>query len=731
MKEYIYILSNKDWQYENKYKFGYTKNPIQRLKNSHEQHSYLSMYFSLYSITRTPQYTLKYTEYDKIIYTDFKFEKYKKRYKYPFNNLLSILKHLVKDGGSLEFIYKEGLEVFEKIILEDFNILGLIATKIDVHDINLEIKEYYYSITEDTIDDDDNSSSSDSDDSEQEEECYENMFKLNEYNIGCDCPQSLPYNIILREYQQELIDKIILYINDKKKCYLELPTGGGKSVIVYNVFNIINPKIIIIFSPRKIVNLQNVSTKYLDILSDNYNVIHDITKKITENTIIVACIQSCNKIYDNIIKYNICDIFIWFDEAHWSLEGWIIDNADKCKAFFLNDNKHICWRLFTSASPDENIIKEHKQIYGELINDVSVKQLIDDKYLCNINPYIFSTKKDDPDILEYNLKNFQENNKKYGMSFHNNRDNAYELFIKHYLYFKNNKTAIHPFLLISNYNELKLNDIVLNYNYKSIKTFEKTEYSIGYVVAQYSMGYDFNSIDTIFLSDPKLSHKDIIQTIGRGMRPDMLGDEGTNLNKVLHVYLPTYLEDAYDSKNEYSKIIEVLKYFVNHIELTFEDIKFNKKTPKKDKDNDDKDTQACDIYKGSEEVKAKLLNIIRTENKALWNTKRIVKHLSMYNIHNSQDYKKYSDKYIHLGLPEFSSLFTEFKDFAWFNTYKDSECPYYNRNDCIKVIKNIDTDEYYDMDDDELKIKYLNSKNNMIPTTNLLRFYGGNYSDYL
>lgn len=730
MKEYIYILSNKDWQYENKYKFGYTKNPIQRLKNSHEQHSYLSMYFSLYSITKTEQYTLKYTEYDKIIYTDFKFEKYKKRYKYPFNNLLSILKHLVKDGGSLEFIYKEGLEVFEKIILEDFNILGLIATKIDVHDINLEIKEYYDSITEDTIDDDDNSSSSDSDDSEQEEECYENMFKLNEYNIGCDCPQSLPYNIILREYQQELIDKIILYINDKKKCYLELPTGGGKSVIVYNVFNIIKPKIIIIFSPRKIVNLQNVSNKYLNILNDNYKVIHDITKKITENTIIVACIQSCNKIYDNIIKYNICDIFIWFDEAHWSLEGWIIDNADKCKAFFLNDNKHICWRLFTSASPDENIIKEHKQIYGELINDVSVKQLIDDKYLCNINPYIFSTKKDDPDILEYNLKNFQDNHKKYGMSFHNNRDNAYELFIKHYLYFKNNKTTICPFLLISNYNELKLNDIVLNYNYKSIKTFEKTEYSIGYVVAQYSMGYDFNSIDTIFLSDPKLSHKDIIQTIGRGMRPDMLGDEGTNLNKVLHVYLPTYLEDAYDSKNEYSKIIEVLKYFVNHIELTFEDIKFNKKTPKKDKDINDKDAQACDIYKGSEEVKAKLLNIIRTENKALWNTKRIVKHLSMYNIHNSQDYKKYSDKYIHLGLPEFSSLFTEFKDFAWFNTYKDGECPYYNRNDCIKVIKNIDTDEYYDMDDDNDKIEYLNKYDNRIPNTNLWRFYGGNRGDY-
>lgn len=725
MKEYIYIIENKDWQYENKYKFGYTKNPIQRLKNSHEQHSYLSMYFSLYLITRTPQYTLKYIEYDKIIYKDFKFEKYKKRHKYPFNNLSSIAKYLVKSGGSLEFIYKEGLEVFEKIILEDFNILGLIATKIDVHDINLEIKEYYDSITEDTIDDDSSSS-----DSEQEEECYENMFELKEYNIGCKCPQSLPSNIILRIYQQDVIDKIIHNLQNDKRCYLELPTGGGKSVIVYNVFNIIIPKIIIIFSPRKIVNLQNVSNKYLDILSDNYKVVHDITKKITENTIIVSCIQSCNKIYNNIIKYNICDIFIWFDEAHWSLEGWIIDNTDKCKAFFLNDNKHICWRLFTSASPDENIIKEHKQIYGELINDVSVKQLIDDKYLCNINPYIFSVKKDDPNILEYNLKNFEENNKRFGMSFHNNKDNAYELFIKHYLYFKNNKTAIHPFLLISNYNELKLNDIVLNYNYKSIKTFEKTEYSIGYVVAQYSMGYDFNSIDTIFLSDPKLSHKDIIQTIGRGMRPDMLGDEGTNLYKVLHIYLPIYLEDADDTKNEYNKIIEVLKYLLNHVKLTFDDLKFSSKKPKKNKDINDEDTQACDIYKGSEEVKAKLLNIIRTENKALWNTKRIVKHLSMYNIHNSQDYKKYSDKYIHLGLPEFSSLFTEFKDFAWFNTYKDGECPYYNRNDCIKVIKNIDTDEYYDMDDDNDKIEYLNKYDNRIPNTNLWRFYGGNRGDY-
>jgi len=42
MLEYIYIQQNNDWDYEKKYKFGYTSNPLQRIKNSHEQHSHKS-----------------------------------------------------------------------------------------------------------------------------------------------------------------------------------------------------------------------------------------------------------------------------------------------------------------------------------------------------------------------------------------------------------------------------------------------------------------------------------------------------------------------------------------------------------------------------------------------------------------------------------------------------------------------------------------------------------------
>ena len=36
------------------------------------------------------------------------------------------------------------------------------------------------------------------------------------------------------------------------------------------------------------------------------------------------------------------------------------------------------------------------------------------------------------------------------------------------------------------------------------------------------MGYDFHLLDYMCISDPKLSYADIIQSIGRGIRPDIL-----------------------------------------------------------------------------------------------------------------------------------------------------------------------------------------------------------------
>jgi hypothetical protein len=93
------------------------------------------------------------------------------------------------------------------------------------------------------------------------------------------------------------------------------------------------------------------------------------------------------------------------------------------------------------------------------------------------------------------------------------------------------------------------------------------------VVAQYSMGYDFSKLDFIYFGDPKFSFKDIIQSIGRGFRPDGLGYEGTNLFKTLFVSLPVFINNE-KSESDYDNIIGVLKYLLYDVKLTFEDIIF-------------------------------------------------------------------------------------------------------------------------------------------------------------
>ena len=77
--------------------------------------------------------------------------------------------------------------------------------------------------------------------------------------------------------------------------------------------------------------------------------------------------------------------------------------------------------------------------------------------------------------------------------------NAFNLFYKHYINYKANKTIIKPFLLVGNdFSEPLI--IELDYDYKNIDIFQSNNQSIGYVVAKYSIGYDFNKMDIKFNS---------------------------------------------------------------------------------------------------------------------------------------------------------------------------------------------------------------------------------------
>jgi superfamily II DNA or RNA helicase len=420
-----------------------------------------------------------------------------------------------------------------------------------------------------------------------------------------------------REYQTTIINFSKNELLLENKIYIELPTGGGKSYVVYNLFEYLKSEFIIIVSPRKIVNTQNISQKYLQILTEKYitfNYSNDNNfnefLRLSNKKMVICCTQSIHKIYDKIVSNNITDITIWFDEAHWGIEEWIDNLSDDINTqFWLLDNRYIKYRIFTSASPNKSKIYQNENIFGTLYSPIKVKELIHLNWLSNIQPYVYSYPETNVNIIKYIINDFYERNRKFGFSFHNKQINAFNLFYKHYVEYINGETHIKPFLLISDEFIIEKEEIVLDYNYRDIKTFETTIYSIGYVVAKYSMGYDFNKIDYICLSDPKLSFKDIIQCIGRGIRPDALGENGSNKEKLLIVSLPVYIDEKGD--NKYDKIVEVLKYLLYDIEIPLEEIKFKNRHATIFKDVE----HTSNEYSGINDIKSILLHLLELENK--------------------------------------------------------------------------------------------------------------------
>ena len=80
--------------------------------------------------------------------------------------------------------------------------------------------------------------------------------------------------------------------------------------------------------------------------------------KSINNKIIVCCTQSANRLFTELKNYKLKNIFIWFDEAHWCIENWINKKDKKYKKYWLESN-NIKYRLFTSASPNETIVKSN------------------------------------------------------------------------------------------------------------------------------------------------------------------------------------------------------------------------------------------------------------------------------------------------------------------------------------------------------------------------------------
>jgi len=724
--ENFYLKKNPDW--ENKTKYGYVegedKNLVNRLTDSSEEHSELSNFTNIYGFEKMDNYKL-YKEIDKIvsIIGSNRIRLVENIYGIKLPLLTELNKYLVDSATkkSNEFIYNDGIPLLLRVLKEEFPLLGLKLVKEysqeEIEEINNSSREYCR---------------------KQLETDYQPLLKLSQ-----ESRKSKPKitkqqkkdenKWYEREYQRTIIENGLEKLTNLHKFYLELATGGGKSYIIYKILSKLKPKTIVIFSPRKNINKQNCSSKYLSILDNEYLVYNcsnggDFTifkeKCLRENKkmIIVACPQGSNeKVYNLIYDNNLSDIFIWFDEAHHTIEKWVDKLDNKCAKFFLEDNEIITNRIFTSASPDKKHVEQYPQLFGELYSPIKVKELIALKWLCPIVPHIFSLNKNNVDICNYNLEHFSKFDCKFGFSFHNIRESAFNLFLEHYNSFIKGNTKIKPFLLVGDdYQNSKLDEIRLEYDFMSIDLYEETENSMGYVVQQYSIGYDFNKIDYIVFSDPKMSYSDIIQCIGRGLRPDGLGDNCENLYKKLSIMLPVYIESEIDTN--FNRIEGVLRYLVHDIDYPFEDMdmKFSLSGEKQ---------LLGEKYEGLENMKAILLDLLQGGKYSTWKPTEFITLMKNNNIHDRENaYNTFIERRPELILPE--DPYRCFPDFTWEQTFNES--PYYSKEECKQKIAQIkENNEDLDLDEEDEPEVYLNSIDPKIPHQCLFRFYGGfNNNEY-
>ena len=131
-------------------------------------------------------------------------------------------------------------------------------------------------------------------------------------------------NNIRERIQKNYVTEIINGFNNKKrKILMKAPTGFGKTTIFYKIINILKPKLCIILTPRKLLNIQNVSEKYKKILYENANM--NLIKKIKDI-----------RLMNNIIQYinNNQNKYIYFDYSNddkYETEKKLIENNENNK----------------------------------------------------------------------------------------------------------------------------------------------------------------------------------------------------------------------------------------------------------------------------------------------------------------------------------------------------------------------------------------------------------------
>lgn len=313
-------------------------------------------------------------------------------------------------------------------------------------------------------------------------------------------------NFELRPYQRDIVNQVI---NSDKSTLIQVPTGGGKTVIAHEIIKqALKEGLQILFVAPTTILMDQAYDKFKDL--SPFKLHGNMSWNVYEQ-LLVSTIQTAHKI----TTLNV-DIVI-FDEIHYGFDGIMIE---KLMQRFRNRF------IGLSATPyDKN--GEKLKGFDLVIDKYDLKYMVQNNYLVNMECYRL-TKIENLDTIKITAGDY--NIKELGTLVADNQTimeivNSTKPFIDKY-----NKVIV--FAVDINHAEM-LNNAYKSAGYKAevvhsgkkqeceyeIHKFINGEIKILINVAMLTTGFDVPQTDVVVLARPTKSQNLYKQMIGRALRP--------------------------------------------------------------------------------------------------------------------------------------------------------------------------------------------------------------------
>jgi superfamily II DNA or RNA helicase len=340
----------------------------------------------------------------------------------------------------------------------------------------------------------------------------------------------------LRNYQKDVINKVLLHLQNNKRCCVSLATGGGKTVIFSELVNQLQGRVLICVHREELV-YQTSRT-----LSKEHDLLIPKIKRIDKD-VCVAMVQTLN----NRIKKGEVDInsfdYIIVDECHRGEFMKILDMFyNKVVGFTATPNYektvyfYKCLKCGDEYESSGNCCKNKRQkyrtniplkaYYHELIEGVGIDELIEQGYLVPDENYVL---KNDVTQLVYDPKTRDFTEESIGLVF--GSDEAIQNTINVYkeLAFGKKTILFNPNTLINRklYEAMLkegLNVKVYDSNnseenrHELVEWFKNTRDAILLNVQVFTTGFDCTDVEVVFLNKKTKSINLYLQMVGRGGR---------------------------------------------------------------------------------------------------------------------------------------------------------------------------------------------------------------------